>query len=311
MTEAKSSSPAKRVGAPALSVIIPHFNDLENLGRCLELLDRQDFRLPFEIIVVDNGSATPWTDILAVTGQRALLIACVERGAGPARNAGIATARAERLCFIDSDCRPATGWLTAGYAALDHFDFVGGQVNVLVDEPRRLTPVEAFESVFAFRFKDYIEKKRFTGTGNLFARKSVFAAVGGFKAQVSEDVEWSHRAIAAGFSLGYEPAAVVGHPARRTWTELRHKWERMNREGFLLANTRRAGVLKYWARSFAVLLSIAPHSLTILRSPRLEFWRDRLSAIGVLVRIRMFRFAAAQKSVAERILASRKPADGR
>lgn len=282
---------------PAISVVIPHYNDLANLRRCLDLLVRQDFPLPFETIVVDNASPLPFADIEAAVGDRARLILCAEKGAGPARNAGVAAARADRLAFIDSDCRPAPGWLAAGYAALDRFDFAGGQVMVEVGDPARLTPVEAFESVFAFRFKDYIEKKRFTGTGNLFARRAVFDAVGDFKAQLSEDVEWSHRATAGGFTLGYEPAALVGHPARRSWEELRRKWVRMDSEGFLLARSRRCGGARYLLRSWAVLLSILPHAVKVMRAPALSHARDRLGALGVLARIRLLRFGLAHRSL--------------
>jgi glycosyltransferase involved in cell wall biosynthesis len=280
---------------PAVSVVIPHYNDLANLDRCLDLLARQDFLLPFETIVVDNASKLPLEDIAAVVGNRATLIECGKKGAGPARNAGIAVARASVFAFIDSDCRPEPNWLAAGHAALERWDFVGGHVKVDVDDPTQLTPVEAFEVVFAFRFKYYIEQKRFTGTGNLFAKRAVFDAVGGFKPQVSEDVEWSHRALAGGFTLGFEPAAVVGHPARRNWDELRRKWARMNSEGFVLARTRRGGTIRFLLRSWAVLLSIAPHAVTIARSANLHNWHDRTAAMAVLARLRLFRFVAAHR----------------
>ncbi|MBA7561590.1 hypothetical protein ES708_03229 [subsurface metagenome] len=289
-------TPAPTQPAPLdASVVIPHYNDLANLRRCLDLLERQDLGQSFEVIVVDNGSALSWAEIEATVAGRARLIACAERGAGPARNAGIAAALADQLAFVDSDCRPEPEWLGAGLAALKRWDFVGGQVNVDVEDSANLTPVEAFECVFAFRFKDYIEKKRFTGTGNLFARRAVFDAVGGFKAQVSEDVEWSHRALAAGFTLGFEPRAVVGHPARRTWAELLRKWDRMNSEGFLLAQQRAGGRLRWLARSWVVLLSVGPHAFKVARASALPRWRDRRAAIWVLARLRIYRFLAAHR----------------
>jgi GT2 family glycosyltransferase len=298
-------------GKPAISVIVPHFNDLANLRLCLDLLSRQDFALPFETIVVDNLSQLPWGDIEAAVARRARLILCEEKGAGPARNAGVAAAGADRLAFIDSDCRAEPGWLTAGYEALDSYDFLGGRVDVAVEDRDRLTPVEAFETVFAFRFKHYIEVKRFTGTGNLFARREVFAAVGGFLPQVSEDVEWSHRALAAGFRLGYVPDAAVSHPARRDWEELRRKWARVNSESFLLARRSPGGVLRFLLRSWAVLLSIAPHSLTILREERLTCWRDRRGAIMTLVRLRSYRFVEAHRLALAAIKEFRRSSSGR
>jgi glycosyltransferase involved in cell wall biosynthesis len=282
---------------PAASVVIPHYNDLANLDRCLDLLSRQDLAEPFEVIVVDNASPMPLERVAAAVRGRARLVQCLEKGAGPARNAGVAAARADRLAFIDSDCRPDPDWLRQGLAALERFDFVGGHVRVDVADPARLTDVEAFESVFAFRFKEYIEKKRFTGTGNLFAGRRIFEAVGGFKAQVSEDVEWSHRAQDGGFRLGYEPRAVVGHPARRSWDELTRKWRRTTAEAWSLACTRPGGQLLYLARSWLVLASAAPHVLKVLRAPQLTTLRDRLGAIKILIKLRIFRFLEAHRLV--------------
>jgi len=286
-------APGKAVGVAAISVIVPHYNDLANLDRCLDLLALQDLPRPFETIVVDNGSQLAWEAIESVICGRAQLILCAEKGAGPARNAGVAAAGGACLAFIDSDCRPEAGWLQAGLAALDKADFVGGRVDVAVEDPARPTAVEAFETVFAFRFHHYITRKRFTGTGNLFARREVFDRIGGFLPQVSEDVEWSHRALAAGFRLAYEPRAVVSHPARRNWAELQRKWSRINIEAHALARRSPGGVLRFVLRSWLVLLSIPPHALTILRDRRLTRWRDRVGAIGVLARIRVYRFVAA------------------
>ena len=103
-------------------------------------------------------------------------------------------------------------------------------MEVLVDDPQAMTPVECFERVFAFDFKTYILKKKFTGSGNLFCPRTVFDAVGGFDNGVSEDVEWCMRARAAGYSIGFAPRAVVGHPARRSWSELETRWKRLNSE---------------------------------------------------------------------------------
>jgi glycosyltransferase involved in cell wall biosynthesis len=287
------SEPAATQPAPAISVIVPHYADLANLDVCLRLLQAQDFPHPFDVVVVDNASPLPWAEIEHVTNGRARLLLCSEKGAGPTRNAGIAATRAPRLAFVDSDCRPEPGWLSAGWAALERFDFVGGRVDVAVDDPARRTPVEAFETVFAFRFKHYIETKKFTGTGNLFAKREVFDAVGGFLPQVSEDVEWSHRALAGGFRLGYEPLAAVSHPARRDFAELRRKWARVNLEAYALARRSPGGVAKFVLRSWLVLASIGPHALTIARDARLNGWRERLGAIAVLARIRTYRFVAA------------------
>ena len=180
-------------------------------------------------------------------------------------------------------------WLRHGVAALDQWDLVGGRMEVLVDDPERMTPTEAFEAVFAFNNERYIRHKGFTVTANLLCRREVFQAVGGFGVGVSEDVEWCLRAAGKGFRLGYAPDAVIGHPARRTWPDLLAKWRRTNREGFLLSASKPLGVARFVARSLLLPASILVHAPVILRSQVLKRREDKRGALSILVRLRMWR----------------------
>ena len=221
---------------PTVSVIIPHFNDLANLDVCLAALRAQTYPAArLQVIVADNASPQGLAAVQAAAGDRAHVVLVEERGAGPARNGGVAKATGKVLAFIDSDCVADPRWIEEGVAALSRYDFVGGQVSVLVGDEQHMTPVEAWERVFAFDFKTYIEKKGFTGSGNLFCPRSLFESVGGFRAGISEDYEWSKRAQSCGFKLGYAPLAIVGHPARRNWDELTRKWRRLNIETYGLS----------------------------------------------------------------------------
>jgi GT2 family glycosyltransferase len=283
-----------------LSVIIPHYRDIEALRLCLSSLEGQTFpRDSFEIVVADNG--TPDFEALsAAVGGRARLVVIAERGAGPARNGGVAAARGNLLAFIDSDCVADPTWLSEGVAALAGYDFIGGRVKVLVRNRDRVTPVEAFERVFAFDFQSYVLRKGFTGAGNLFCRRELFEAVGGFRTGVSEDVEWSHRARDAGYSLGYAPTAVVGHPARLTWPELIGKWRRITSEMYKLAAEQPGGRLTWLLRSLLLPASAVAHSPRVLFSGELESPSQRIGALGVLFRLRMWRFALALRLLADK-----------
>src|SRR6266853_401589 len=201
---------------PALiSVVIPHYNDLEHLVRCLDSLRRQTLpRERFEVIVADNNSVGGVAAVQRVAGDM-IVVPGPEQGAGPARNAGVARARGTYLAFIDSDCIADEDWLREGIAALERFDYVGGQVITQMGDAAYITPAEAYEAVFAFDFKKYIEKHKFSGSGNLFVPKTVFEQVGGFRAGVSEDMEWCRRANVMGFRLGY--AAVVAASPLADW----------------------------------------------------------------------------------------------
>jgi len=279
---------------PAVSVVVPHFEDLENLGRCLDALDAQTFR-DFETIVADNASPSGAAAVAAVIAVRATLVIAPERGAGAARNAGVAAATGRILAFTDADCVPDPGWLAAGVAALAATDLVGGAMRVSFADDSAPTPVEAFERVFAFDNRAYVEDKGFSVTANLFTRAHVFDAVGGFRAHVSEDADWCLRARAAGYRIAYAPAAIVAHPARRTWAQLTRKWERLVRESAALHRAHGGGAAGWRLRTWALPLSAVAHLPKVLGSSKLPRFGDRVAAAGILFRLRLWRFAAARR----------------
>ena len=275
--------------APSVSVVIPHYNDLAGLGICLAQLAKQSWpRDDFEIIVADNNSACG-IDAVRAAAAAAIVVPAPQQGAGPARNCGAAAASGQVLAFIDSDCVPEPDWIAEGVAALRRFDFAGGQVVTFAREAARPTSVEAYETVFNFNFRHYIEKVGFTGTGNMFVPRPVFDRVGGFRTGVAEDVDWSFRARALGYSLGYAERAVVGHPARRSWKDLEQRWARMEAEHYLLCREQRWGRLRWVIKALAMPLSVLPHAARVLRTRRLPNLRARFGAILVLARLRLWR----------------------
>jgi GT2 family glycosyltransferase len=213
-----------------------------------------------------------------------------ERGAGPARNGGAREAKNSVLAFTDCDCRPDPEWLAAGLAALRRHDVVGGRVAVEAQNPARPTPAEAFELVFAFDNESYVRKKGFTVSANLFCARPVFERVGGFGVGVSEDVDWCRRAAAVGFTLGYEPSAVVRHPARRDWRELVRKWRRIDAESFGLIRAGPIGRIRWMMRALALPLSAVVHAPRVLANNRLPGPGARSGALMVLFRLRAWRF---------------------
>jgi len=282
---------AKAPGADAprrVSVVIPHYNDLAGLDLCLDDLARQTYPI-HEIIVADNNSPAGPEAVAAAVRGRARLVTVLDKGAGPARNGGVRAATGEVLAFIDSDCRPEPDWIRGGVAALADWDLVGGQVKVLVADSSAMTPTEAFEMVFAFNNARYVETLGFTVSANLFCPRTLFDDVGGFGVGVSEDVDWCRRAVARGYRLGYAAGAAVGHPARRTWPELIRKWSRTNQEGFILLSRSRHGRWRFLLRALLLPPSILVHAPRVFLSRKLPSMRDRLSAAGVLARLRLWR----------------------
>lgn len=276
--------------APAVSVIVPHYSDLVRLDICLRALEAQTYpRDRVEIIVADNGSPEGEAAVSAAIAGRARLVTVVEKGAGPARNGGAAAATGEVLAFTDSDCVPEPLWLAEGVAALARADVVGGRMRVLVEDERALTGAEAFERVFAFDNETYVRRKGFSVTANLFCRSRDFRTVGGFRNGLSEDLEWCRRACGQGLRLDYAAAAVVGHPARRTWPELKRKWSRLNRETYALTVGAPGARLRWGLRSLLLPLSAVAHAPRVLASPQLKGVASRMSALTTLFRLRLWR----------------------
>src|SRR5262245_5738645 len=165
----------------SVSVVIPHYEDFDNLDRCLSALASQTHNGRIEILVADNGSPSGEKYLIDAIAGRARWVIVRERGAGPTRNGGVAASRGTMLAFIDSDCVPSPGWLAEGIAALKSFDVAGGKIAVSTADRDQMSPVEAFEMVFAFDNKSYVEKKGFGVTANLFTFRHVFQRVGGFR----------------------------------------------------------------------------------------------------------------------------------
>lgn len=274
------------------SVIVPHYNQTGLLALCLESLERQTLdRARYEIIVADNGTPDG-LDAVRARFPGVIFTSAPERGAAPARNAGLKIAQGAAIAFTDADCVAAPDWLACGLAGLAGADLCGGRIVVTAADDSRLSAVEAFERVFAFRQRDYVERKSFAATANLFARRAAAEAIGPFTNGLSEDVDWCRRGAALGFHLAFNDRSIVSHPARRDWSELVRKWDRIILErwnGFARASVR--GRALWLLLAAATALSAAPHLLRVAFSPELRRLQDRAAAAGVLARIRFWRAA--------------------
>ena len=272
-------------------MIVPHYDDLDNLGECLSLLAVQTMpRDAFEIIVADNNSHCGIAAVEEGCAGLARVVPALIQGAAEARNAGVRASRGRYLAFIDSDCRPSLDWVERGLEALAQADMVGGRVDVDVADAANPSSVEAFEMVFAFNFKRYIEKEGFSGAGNMFVSRAIFDRVGGFRSGVAEDRDWGNRAVALGYQWRYAPDVAVSHPARRDWPELARKWRRMVDEAYAMTKEKPFGRLRWVFRSWLILFSPFFHTVIVLRSIKLKRWDIKLKASGVLFRLRWWRF---------------------
>ncbi len=276
---------------PRASVIIPHLNTPDLLARCLQSVMAQTLDSgSFEVIVVDNGSSRPLAPVeAAFPGVR--FLSEPRPGPGHARNTGIAAAAAPTIVCIDADCRAAPGWLQAAVDAVeaDPAHPAGGEITIDFVDPARLTGIEAYEAVFGFRQRMYIETKRFSVTANLAMARPLHEKIGPFGGiDIAEDLDWGKRAHAAGHATRFVPAMHVLHPARPHMEALQRKWQRHIRHDW----TEREGPMLRWhLRALAMLLSVPVEAVKLFTSPRLHGLGNRLRGVGTLAAIRTFRAA--------------------
>lgn len=175
-----------------------------------------------EVVVVDDGSSDPKAIAsVAREGGARVLRQAVATGPAGARNAGLTATTAPLVAFVDSDTRPAAGWLES---LLGHFEDAGtAAVAPRIAVPAGRGALAAYEAVRSPL--DLGDAAGSVGPGQpigfvpaaaLVTRREALAQVGGFDAAMrfGEDVDLVWRLAAAGWSVRYEPTVVVEHPHR-------------------------------------------------------------------------------------------------
>lgn len=93
-----------------ISVIIPTFNEEENIAQCLVSLSHQTVpRSEYEIIVVDGGSKDATCEIAKKYAD--LVFTQTSKKVGGARNDGVKAARGEIVATTDADCILPPNWI--------------------------------------------------------------------------------------------------------------------------------------------------------------------------------------------------------
>ncbi len=195
-----------------VSVIIPTRNRVKELRRCLLSLEQQTLdRERFEVVVVDDGSDPECRDSykhLAKDAFRVRVFLQKHNGPASARNLGASASRGRFLAFTDDDCMPDPEWLERAIYWLTRNEawagLEGAVEPVIVDDSHPLLGKRTANlngGVFA--------------TANMFYRKEVFFAVGGFDSgfryPFREDTELAFRIRQRG-QIGFCRDVVVRHP---------------------------------------------------------------------------------------------------
>lgn len=230
-----------------MSVIVPVFGRADCLDRGLAALDAQTRPADrYEVIAVDNETKGDLGS-LADGRQRIRVVREEIPSSYAARNRGIEEARGEIIGFTDADCIPDPEWIERGVARLtgtERCGIVAGRVELFFRDPERPTSVELYESVAAFRQREYVERWSFGATANVFTSREAIEKVGRFDDQLKSlgDLDWGRRVAEAGYRLVYAEEVRARHPARRSLSEFRRRSVRMTGGFRDLAAKKRYGV---------------------------------------------------------------------
>lgn len=221
-----------------VTVILCARNEAAWIAHQLEALTRQNPRVSWEVIVVDNGSTDDTVAIARSFGDRLELRILNEAtpGVARARNTGVAAARYPFIAHCDADDEVGEGWLAAIVDGLRRTPLVTGPLDEvgLNDPGNAWTPprLPMDEAPVSNRFLPYAVG------ANIAYRREVHAALGGFDEEFpaagGEDVDFSWSAQHAGYPLGFCNDAVVRYRRRDSLRGLAHQFFRYGAADALL-----------------------------------------------------------------------------
>lgn len=219
-----------------ISVIVPVLNGERVIGRQLSALAAQeDPGMPWEVIVVDNGSSdrtvlTAWSFAKHLPRLR-VLIADDIRGTAHAMNRGAAESSALYLAFADADDEVGPGWLQAIARALTVSDAVASRFDFeTLNRPGlagRGRPQQ--DSLQTLKYPPYLNH---CGACGLGVHRAIHERIGGFDESCAlEDTDYCIRLQLHGYRLRFERDAVVRVALRSgAWGAFKqaHSWARAN-----------------------------------------------------------------------------------
>jgi len=199
---------------PYVSVVIPAYNEEENISACIESLEGTKYP-NLEIIVVDDYSRDKTVEVASRYSVK-VIKRNTRGGIAFARNDGLRLARSEITAFVDADCTVAPDWLdllTCDFAD-PSIAGVGGVIRT--KKPGRLALYRSFTQREEYAEAEKPMSTRYLPGGNSAYRTRILREVGGFNPAFAqprghEALELGLRITGQGYKLIGEPRAVVWH----------------------------------------------------------------------------------------------------
>lgn len=248
--------------SPLVTVAVCTRNRSQDLALCLDGLNQLDYP-ELDIVIVDNAPTDEATKRLITTAYPQMRYVCEPRpGLDWARNRAIIEARGEIIAFTDDDVVVDPGWVRAIVNIFTENAEVMAVTGLVVPYELETRSQILFEKYGGFGrgferkwyrlSRNKNRRWRNLGTGqfgtgaNMAYRRSVFEHIGYFDPALDVgtvtngggDLEMFYRILKEGYTLVYEPSAIVRHRHRRDYAQLRTQ---ITNNG--------VGLVSYWVRT--------------------------------------------------------------
>jgi len=231
---------------PEVSVVVVAWRAREDVLRCLESLE-ENAGVPYEAIVVDDGSGDGTAEAVAARFPAAVIVAKQENeGLAPGRNSALPLVRGSYVLMLDADTEVRPGALTSLVAALDapSVGLVGpkllyenGNLQLSCRRwPPLLVPILRRGPLARLNREPELQRRHLmmdfdhaaerpvvwlAGAAQMW-RSDLPDRIGGYDERVSsyggEDLDWCLRVWEAGLEVRYAPQA-----------EVTHRWQQLTR----------------------------------------------------------------------------------
>lgn len=217
-------------GAPFVSVVIPTRDRAALLRECLRSVRAQSYPPDrYEIVVVDDGSRDDTPNVVAeavASGPPVTRYVRMDRkGLNAARNAGIAAAKGDPICFVDDDVDAPSTWLPAvvdGVLRHPEAGCFGGPIRLRLEaRPPRMCGRDPLGETELDLGSREVSVSEVYGA-NLVLRRKALERAGLFDESLpiyGDEIEWQRRYRREHGTIWYIPEAWLWH--RRTADQLR------------------------------------------------------------------------------------------
>ena len=253
---------------PFVSILVPFYNEPEaSFLRTLEAIEAADYPGKLEVILIDDGSSNSTPGMLRTWLETArdktyVLVSLAQNSGAKGRALDAALPRlspeSDVVTVIDSDTVIMPHALRIAVEALYASPNHAAACGLIVPEGRDMSwlhRLQFYEHVGALAIIRYVQSR--VGVVNVVAgafslhKTAVIRELGGWGEWLVEDISWTWRALAHGYTIGYAPEAIAYTVCPSTLFGLfrqRRRWARGRLESFRVA----------WAISWSNTVKMLP-----------------------------------------------------